>query len=218
MLNERNGGYNKLGLILAVIALCDVHNRPSLPASRESDKKSIKKSVSFDTSDKWLIPAISFGSLLFCLHNLLADSSTLIAWSWTGFTNGRAKGPIPNMHGSLTLIAQSLGLLIPILLNGSSYSSIYSRRKIPWIVYGLASCFISYRYRNWLGYLGGLNLAVFLMSIIPLIVQSAARGGNVGKTYFTAWVVYCLLSLANVWTVAYAFVPGGVYLRERTDL
>jgi hypothetical protein len=77
-----------------------------------------------------------------------------------------------------------------------------------------------YQYRDWVGYAGGLNLSIFLMSILPATLQQtteAAKGG-IGRTYFVTFLVVSLLYLASVWTVAYAFVPGGVYLRERTDL
>jgi hypothetical protein len=218
MLNERNGGHNRLGLLLALIALSEFTTRPLPAHDAEIHEQNSSESSTHAESVGWLVPALSLGSLLFCLHNLLADSSTLIAWSWTGFTNGRANGPVPNIHSSLTLIAQSLGLLIAMLLNESPPPGNRAIRRRLWIVYGVASCSVSYQYRNWLGYLGGLNFAFFLMSAMPLILQSAAEAGNVGNTYFTGWVLYCLLSLANVWTVAYAFVPGGVYLRERTDL
>jgi hypothetical protein len=30
-------------------------------------------------------------------------------------------------------------------------------------------------------------------------------------------LVYCVLNVVSIFTVAYAFVPGGVYLRGRTD-
>lgn len=83
-----------------------------------------------------------------------------------------------------------------------------------------------YAYRNWIGYAGGLGVAVFLMSVLPqvfdLAAATATAGGGTGlrisKTYTMALGVYCLLNLASIFTVAYAFVPGGVYLRERTDL
>jgi hypothetical protein len=218
MLNEGNGGYNRLGLLLALMALSEFATRPLPARDAEILEKDSFKSSTHAESAGWLVPALSLGSLLFCLHNVLADSSTLIAWSWTGFTNGRANGPVPNIHSSLTLIAQSLGLLIAIVLNELPLLGNRVIRRLLWVVYGIASCSVSYQYRNWLGYLGGLNFAFFLMSAIPLILQSAAQTGSAGNTYFTAWVLYCLLSLANVWTVAYAFVPGGVYLRERTDL
>lgn len=80
-----------------------------------------------------------------------------------------------------------------------------------------------YRHRDWAGYVGGLNLALFLMSITPLVFHRAAAAalggtGKIGRVYFTALLVYCLLNLASIFTVAYAFVPGGIYFRERTDL
>ena len=56
------------------------------------------------------------------------------------------------------------------------------------------------------------------MSIIPQTLKQAARSPFVGRTYFTAFLVTVVLYLANVWTVAYAFVPDGELLRERTDL
>lgn len=87
-----------------------------------------------------------------------------------------------------------------------------------WFVFGSACSYVMYTYRNWSGYLGGLGLAIFVMGSLPLILHNASSTRAVFKTSFTAMLVYCLLALANVWTVAYAFVPGGVYLRERTDL
>lgn len=88
-----------------------------------------------------------------------------------------------------------------------------------------------YSYRNWLGYTGGLAHALFLMSVIPLVLQRAAIavGSNtsspdtakltgVARTYMLAMFVYCLLNLASIFTAAYAFVPGGWVFRERTDV
>jgi len=216
MVVKESGGYNKLGLVLAVLALYEFNTRPtSLMDSRDTKKKS---STLPPVGKAWLVPAMSLGGLLFSLHSLLSDSSTLIAWSWTGFRNGRANGPVPNLHGSLTLIAQSAGLFLPVALASKSSTGSQMLANPFWFLWGAASSFITYKYKDWLGYTGGLNLSFFLMSVIPLILQRAAQAGNVGRTYFTAWLVYCLLSLASVWTVAYAFVPGGIYLRERTDL
>lgn len=77
-----------------------------------------------------------------------------------------------------------------------------------------------YQHRDWVGYIGGLNLAVFSMSMLPPVLSMVAESssGHLAKTYTLVFFVTCLFYLASVWTVAYAFVPGGVYLRERTDL
>ncbi|KAF7975727.1 hypothetical protein HWV62_8699 [Athelia sp. TMB] len=215
--NEDSGGYNKTGIALACLALYEFHTRPA--QGPVATKKAAKASqlASEGSGPHWLAAAAALGGLIFSLHTLLSDSGTLIAWSWTGYADRKPLGPLPHLHGSVTLVAQALGLLIPII------SPTWGQRILVhpiWFAYGCANAFIMYQYRNWLGYIGGLNLAVFLMSIIPHVLQGAALASKKGmpKTYFTAWLVACLLDLAGVWTVAYAFVPGGVYLRERTDI
>lgn len=89
-------------------------------------------------------------------------------------------------------------------------------------MFGAASTYVMYNYRGWLGYAGGFGVAWWLMSILPVVFGSAAeeiqRGKSVARTYGVAMFIYCVLHVAGVFTVAYAFVPGGVYLRERTDL
>ena len=56
----------------------------------------------------------------------------------------------------------------------------------------------------------------YLTSIGPIIWNSI-KGYNIGQHF--SWVFFnILLGLASVWIVAYAFVPGGPLLRERTDI
>jgi len=97
-----------------------------------------------------------------------------------------------------------------------------------WFLFGSASAYVLYSYRDWTGYFGGLCVSIFLTSVIPLVFNSVAKsavGTNsngdhevaIAKTYTTALGVYCVLNLMSIFTVAYAFVPGGVYFRERTD-
>lgn len=210
-----SGGYNKTGILLALLALYELYTRSD--NNRNAGATATVPRAAISSSKTWLPQSIALGGLLFTVHQLLAESSTLIAWSWTGYP---IKGPIPNGHGCLTLLAQSLGLLLPVLLSSSSSSAEAAALLTHplWFFYGAGSAYVMYSCKDWFGYIGGLNLAIFLMSVFPHVISSAASTGKVGRTYFTAWLVVCLLDLANVWTVAYAFVPGGVYLRERTDL
>ncbi|KAF7967485.1 hypothetical protein HWV62_34095 [Athelia sp. TMB] len=215
--NADSGGYNKTGIALACLALYELHTRSAQGPIATKKTSKASQLASDGSGPHWLAAAAALGGLIFSMHTLLSDSSTLIAWSWTGYADRKPLGPLPHLHGSVTLVAQALGLLIPII------SPTWGQRILVhpiWFAYGCANAFVMYQYRNWLGYIGGLNLAVFLMSIIPHVLQGAALASKKGvaKTYFTAWLVACLLDLAGVWTVAYAFVPGGVYLRERTDL
>lgn len=220
MLNEETGGYNMAGMAIAVCAILELATRPFSPPTKDA-KSGGPKDVSNDTKDtprNWIASSIALGSLFFTLHCMFTDSSTIIAWSWTGYQDGQPRGPLPHLHGSITLFAQSLGLIIPAVLPASASSALLSHPL--WFAYGCTSAFIMYHFRDWTGFLGGLNFAVFCMSVLPAILSqsSAWKGDKVGRRHFVAFFVAILFYLANMWTVAYAFVPGGSYLRERTDL
>lgn len=223
MLNEETGGYNKTGMVIAVCAILELATRPSSPLINSEEGKSggpkdVSKNNVKDIPRNWIASSIALGSLFFTLHCMFTDSSTIIAWSWTGYQDGQPRGPLPHLHGSITLFAQSLGLIIPAVLPTSASSALLNHHL--WFAYGCASAFVMYRFRDWTGFLGGLNFAIFCMSILPSVLSqsSAWKGDKVGRRHFVTFFVAVLFYLANVWTVAYAFVPGGSYLRERTDL
>ena len=70
--------------------------------------------------------------------------------------------------------------------------------------------------RHW-SYAGGITLAVYTMSIWPLMADRLACCSP-GSTLPIAMAFYIVLILASVWVVAFNFVPGGEFTRERTDL
>ena len=213
-LHEASGGYNKTGIFLACLAIYNFYTRDTSPTLESTPKQPSPSSVksqraSLATRTHWILDGFSLGSFIFTLHCFLTDASTLIVWSWTGYP---IKGPVPHLHGSLTHIAQAVGLLLPAVLSSSALSD------PVWFVYGATSAYVTYAYKDWTGYFGGLNMAVFLMSVMPVVFGRAASNRYLAKTYTTAFLATALFDVASTFTVAYAFVPGGEWFRERTDM
>ncbi|CDO76509.1 hypothetical protein BN946_scf184361.g8 [Trametes cinnabarina] len=220
--DDRSGGYNKTGIALAVLAIYEFATRPALfaaapetPEPAEPAEKS-QAAASAQPQPHWLPASIALGGFIFTIHSLISDPSTLIAWSWTGYP---IKGPIPNVHGSLTHVAQVLGLALAAFLSRPGFSSDVLAHPL-WFAFGAGSACVMYSYKDWTGYAGGLGVAFFLMSIFPSLWAYVARAGKgrVARTLAMTWLVVCLYDVASTFTVAYAFVPGGEYFRERTDL
>ena len=222
IVNERSGGWNKTGIALVLLALFEFASRPDTTAT-SSTKSSppVDKTAPSPTpksSPHWLPASLALGGLIFSLHSLLSDPTTLIAWAWTGYP---LSGPVPAQHGSLTHVAQALGLALAAALASSTPDALTSLTHPLYLVFGASSAYVMYVYKDWTGYAGGLGVAVFLMSIVPAVwarARDAAVAGGAGKTAAMAWLVVCLFDVASTFTVAYAFVPGGEYFRERTDL
>jgi len=235
--NGQSGGWNKTGITLAVLAVWEFATRDSLdPLSHNQEVVPVSPVKHFGTSaespenvtssstppavgagvglswlDHWSLSSLGLGGLIFSLHCLLADSGTLVAFAWSGYP---IKGPVPGFHDFLILIAAALGIIV-----ATSRVKRIVRHPV-WMIFGVVSTYFVYRRRDWHGFIAGSFLALFLSSLIPEIIRNAALHGKKtpGKVYFTAWLVVCLFDLANVWTVAYAFVPAGWLLRERTDM
>ncbi|KAK6359623.1 hypothetical protein TWF696_000769 [Orbilia brochopaga] len=200
LMNSINGGWNKTGLLLTVLAIARIHFRQPTYTPVDTTMYSGKGGSKY-------LAAIGLGGLLFALHSLLSDSSTMITWVWDGYP---VKGPLAAPHGAYTLFAMGGGFLIGLLRQELATSPAF-------FATGCIGAFFLQSFHGWWGFYGALVLAVYLMAIVPSFIQSCARYPP-GSTFGTAFMVYNLLVLAHVWVVAYAFVPGGFLLRERTWL
>ncbi|KAK6345131.1 hypothetical protein TWF718_007060 [Orbilia javanica] len=200
LMNSENGGWNKIGLVLAVLATARTHfRRPAAPA--------VDTTMYSGRDGSQYLASIGFGGLMFGLHSLLSDSSTMITWVWDGYP---VKGPLAVPHGAYTIIAMGIGFLIGLLRQEFATSPTF------YIIGCIGAAFLQ-SFHGWWGYYGALVLAVYLMAITPSFIQMCARYPP-GATFGTGFMVYNLIVLAHVWVVAYAFVPGGFLLRERTWL
>ena len=198
ILHAGNGGWNKTGLILAVAAVWR-STRPVTSSGGDYKPANRDKGSS-------LLAGLGVGGLVFALHALLSDSSTMILWVWEGYP---VRGPLSAPHGAVTIFAMGLGLLLGIALPGFFGS---------WTAFGIGSVGAALLtcYANWTGYYGALMLAVYVMGLAPSMISSASQH-NPAITFGFGLIVYNFMVLFLTWVVAYAFVPGGPLVRERTD-
>ncbi|KAL9107133.1 MAG: hypothetical protein Q9227_007913 [Pyrenula ochraceoflavens] len=198
ILNSTNGGWNKTGLVLAVLSVLRSTRSEILNTNDQIPHRGKKGSA--------LLAGLGLGGLFFGLHSLLSDSSTMILWVWEGFP---VRGPLSVPHGAYTIFIMSAGLLLGLFFPALVGS---------WTIYGIGAfgAAILTCYSNWFGYYGGLVLAAYLMGVTPILISSAVQHGA-ASTFGVGFMVYNFLVFFHVWVVAYAFVPGGPLVRERTD-
>ena len=194
---ETNGGFNATGLALALLALCEKAQRKPVG--------DIPSSSTFRAARGSAIAAgVGLGAVLFAVHTFMADAGTIIAWTWVGYP---IRGPVAIPHSALTIIAFGLGLSLP--LHAPALPSSWL-----WYAIGCSGCYVLHAYDSWQALWGGLMLVIFLATQLPLVVQSAMR--YPAWTLGVGWMTYDLFVFVSVFTVAYAFVPGGQYFRECT--
>lgn len=198
IMHAGNGGWNKLGLFLAVLAILRA-NRRAPTSGGDYFPTSGKKGSS-------VLAGLGLGGLTFAMHSLLSDSSTMISWVWEGYP---VRGPISVPHGALTIFAMGAGLVYGLYYPGIAGS---------WTAYGIASVgavLVTY-FSHWTGFYGGLVLAFYLLAAAPVLISSAVRHSP-ASTFGIGSLFYIFLILFHVWVVAYAFVPGGPLVREHND-
>ena len=197
IVHAENGGWNKLGFVLAVLAIF----RSTKIAT---DNRGGLESIATPQGSSALA-GLGLGGLVFGMHSLLSDSSTMVLWVWDGYP---VRGPLASNGGALTLLAMGGGVLHAIWLQ---------QEPANWIsVSALAAgAYLVTSYNHWLGFFGAMCIAVTLVSLCRPIVASAAQHGP--AAFGLGFLIYNILVLAHVWVVAYAFVPGGPLMREHTD-
>lgn len=198
IMHEENGGWNKTGVLIALIA-------PAFTVRLQFNQTQQKSIAS--PKERPILSGIGLGGLMFALHTLLSDSSTIITWVWEGYP---VRGPQPVPHGAITIACMALGIYLGVT---------QSAHVKKWQFFAAANvgALFMYAFSGWLGYIGGMVLTVYLLSITPTFLESAGRH-NPGLSFGFGFFVLVILYLAHVWTVAYAFVPGGPLLRERTNV
>lgn len=198
VMHAGNGGWNKLGLLLAVLAALRAHRR--VPTTGGDY---------FPTSGKKCSPVLAglgIGGVFFAISSLLTDSSTMIIWVWDGYP---VRGPIPAPHGALTIFAMGAGLVYGVYYPGAAGS---------WTAFGIGSIGAAFVtcYSHWTGFYGGLVLAFYILAVTPVMISSAVRHSP-ASTFGIGGLFHVVMVLFHVWVVAYAFVPGGPLVREHTD-
>lgn len=196
VMHPENGGWNQLGLAVAIAAVLRSSGR--VQGNRGISELPVKSQGSF------IMTGFGLGGLFFGMHSLLSDSSTMILWTWEGFP---VRGPIA-VHGVLTITAMGVGFLNAFIFPENQ------SKLATFILISLGAILLT-SFSHWIGYIGALALAAYLITAAPTLIRSAVRHGPM--TFGVGFLTYNILVLAHVWVVAYAFVPGGPLLREHTD-
>ena len=198
IMHPENGGWNKTGLFLAALAI--------LRATRRvTDNRGAVEPKTGSAGSSGLA-GLGLGGLTFCMHYLLSDSSTMVLWVWEGYP---VRGPIAATGGALTFLCMGFGLAHYIVLQESKATG-----PVSFVILG-AGAYLVTSFSGWLGYFGAAMVAIEGVSLAPGIIAGAVRSGP--SSFGIAFLFYAVLTLASVWVVAYAFVPGGPLMREHTD-
>jgi len=212
------GGWNGVGLTLAALTYVDTVARRRAtvvphPAAASGAAESSPSSAPSALVEPSIVAksgaVVGFGSLFFLLHWLFTDSGTIIAWSWAGYPSS---GPYAFPHGLITIVALLAGVALVPSPTTTMRNSLAS--------FGTACACATFllTQTSWASFLPACVLGAYLVALFPpfLLSLTSHTPSGPGTPFAAAFLVYALLELASTWTVAYAFVPAGWILRERT--
>ena len=86
-----------------------------------------------------------------------------------------------------------------------------------WTALGLVFSMILYFMTTYTAFFGGIMLAIYTMSLWPLMAKRVVNL-PAQRVLPIAMLVSIFYMLLSAWVVAYNFVPGGTITRERTDV
>ena len=198
VVRPQDGGWHKLGLLLAVVAI--------FRSTRSLNHAAVDLPQPGSNRGSPVLSGFGIAGLIFAMHSLFSDSSTMILWTWSGFP---VHGPLSVPHGAYTIFVMSAGVAFGLFCPNISRT---------WTAFGIGcvGAALLTNFADWTAFYGGLGLAFYTMSISPSLIFSAVRTGP-AKTFGLAFFFYNFMVFFHVWVVAYAFVPGGPLVREKTS-
>lgn len=200
VMHKGNGGHNDIGIFLGLLGALFT------PTLLKTESLVAAKAV--PKTNSLFLSALGFGGLFFSYHLYLSDLGSLTIWGWEGFP---IRGPTQITGAPGILAALALGALSSLKLDESIFTSWW------YSALGVISAATVLYAKQWIGYAGAVGYTFYLISVTPSIFKSTI-GHNPGLLFGLGFLVEIVLSLSSVWIVAYAFVPGGPLLRERTDI
>lgn len=214
-MDATNGGHNVVLLSLALLAVVETALRPKydrLPIVRRRQAGKTGGEAQDETSTAapelpgsfWL-SSLGVGALLFSFHTFLTDSGTMIAWGWTGYP---IKGPMAIPHGCIILVTVAFSSLAATRWPSFGY-------RLTLFIVQCVSAALLYFAVDWNSFIGAIGMALSLPPLAFPIISAAMQHDPI-KVMLCGWLVANVLTFLGVLTVAYAFVPGGKVMRERT--
>jgi hypothetical protein len=206
-MDSTNGGHNALLLALALVAIAEMAVRPKYDRFPSLQRRQSSRSAftGSKTNGSFTVAALGVGALLYALHTFLTDTGTMIAWGWTGYP---VRGPMAIPHGCIILVTMAFSSLAATRWTTFGY-------RIALFLLQCASAALLYFAADWTSFVGAVGMALSLPPMAFPIISAAMRHDPI-KVLLFGWLAANVLTFMGVLTVAYAFVPGGKVLRERT--
>lgn len=200
---EIDGQHDRAFLLMIICGMLSPYvNKIHFVSSKKSKKQ-------ITTLNKVLV-SIGFGSVIFNIHQLMTDSSTLIFWSWEGYKSEN-QGPLTWPWSFLVCASMLLGAVT------SPY--FYNSPNIPSLLLSLSTALLANkRVQGWHKFIyGGLPYVLSIMWIVPTYVSALSNGDAIWM-FFISSSVHLILILIHLCCVAYAFLPYGWLFRESVEL
>ncbi|KAJ1026832.1 hypothetical protein NDA16_002129 [Ustilago loliicola] len=209
-MDSTNGGHNVLLLSLALLAVAETAFRPKydrLPVvqRRQGSIVTAEAAQKGDLQGSFWLATLGVGALLYSIHTFLTDTGTMIAWGWTGYP---IKGPMAIPHGCIILVTMAFSSLAATRWTTFGY-------RLTLFLVQCGSAALLYFAVDWNSFIGAVGMALSLPPLAFPIISAAMRHDPI-KMMLCGWLVANVLTFLGVLTVAYAFVPGGKVMRERT--
>ncbi|CBQ73327.1 related to CWH43-putative sensor/transporter protein [Sporisorium reilianum SRZ2] len=210
-MDSTNGGHNVVLLVLALLAVAETALRPKydhLPVvRRRQGHQNTAAGQKDETEGSFWAAAVGVGALLYAVHTFLTDTGTMIAWGWTGYP---VTGPMAIPHGCIILVTMAFASLAATRWTTFGY-------RLGLFLAQCGSAALLHFTNDWSSFIGAIGIALSLPPLAFPIISAAMRHDPI-KVMLAGWLVANVLTFFGVLTVAYAFVPGGKIMRERTGL